>query len=101
MLTVHCVVNRLVGAPGPGEQDMQRLDCLGRHDEAGRADRLGQQLAAEETVVAQPLVLPLERSPSCWPNSQVKAVEQVGPEVEHGPKCKPNSPVQRMLFSEP
>ena len=59
-MTLHLIADGLLRPSLPGEQDMQGLDRLAGGGQRTRADELGQQLAAEQAMVAQLLVTPLE-----------------------------------------
>ena len=69
---------------------MQRFDRLIRAAQRRRAQELAEQLPAEDPVVLQLLVAPLEDEfvAQGWPDGQVETGEKITPQFGHGSECK-------------
>lgn len=79
VVAFHLVADGFLGPSRPREQRMQRPDGLVRAAQPRRPDGLGQQLPAEEAVVAQSLVPGLVAR-AARGRAQIEAGEQVAPE---------------------
>jgi hypothetical protein len=84
------VADRLVPPSSPGKQHVHGLDRLARAAELRRPDELTQQLPPEQPVILEPLVPPRKAHrrgliTTRRKHAQIKAGEQIGPQVCHNP----------------
>ncbi|WOX17204.1 hypothetical protein [Streptomyces sp. N50] len=81
MMARHLVPHRLLRPSRSRELHMKALDRLVGAGQLGGSDALGEQLTAEDAVVAEVLVGALEHV--MGPGVEVQAGEQVAPQIGH------------------